>query len=122
MFADPAVVAVNGSNKSLVRINQDKYSSEYLLRSSTDEYRLFIRNSSRFDKRVNAQVDRHNAEFIHTVFPTSTTPLIVRRQYVVIENQQGDTLADPTYTATGLLAFLTASSAANITKMLNSES
>lgn len=122
MFADPAVVAVNGSNKSLVRINQDKYSSEYLLRSATDEFRLFIRNSNRFDKAVNAKVDRHNAEFIHTVFPTDTTPLIVRKVYTVIENQQGDTLVDPTYVATGLMAFLTASSSANITKMLNSES
>lgn len=123
MFADPAVVTINAVAKNLVRINQDKYSSEYLLRSATEEYRLFIRNSSRNDSRTGKVIDRHNAELIHTVFPVApATMATVRKAYVVIENEQGDTLADPTYVAAGLLAFLTASSNANITKMLNSES
>jgi hypothetical protein len=51
MFADPSVVTINAVAKNLVRINQDKYSSEYLLRSSTEEFRLNIRNSSYADKK-----------------------------------------------------------------------
>jgi hypothetical protein len=108
--------------KNLVKINQDGYSSEYLLRSATDEYRLRIRNQSRTDKKAGAVYDRHNIELVHTVFATATTPVYVRKAYVVIENQQGDTLTDPTNLAVGLLTFLTASSAANITKMMNFES
>lgn len=50
MFADPQTLTVNAVAKALVRINQDQYSSEYLLRSSTDEFRLKIRNSSYLDK------------------------------------------------------------------------
>lgn len=122
-FADPAVITINGNAKSLVRINQDGYSSEYLLRSATGELRLNIRNTSRTDSKTGKVVERHNAELIDTVFPVAPATLsTVRKTYVVIENEQGDTLLDPIYDASGLLAFLTASSNANIVKMLNSES
>lgn len=120
MFADPAVVTINAVAKNLVRINQDQYSSEYLLRSATDEYRLRLRNSTYTDKKRGAVIDRHNVELIHTVFPVAPATLsIVRKVYTVIENQQGDTLVDPTKVAAGLFAFLTE---ANITKMMNFES
>jgi len=123
MFADPAVVTINSVAKNLVRINQDGYSSEYLLRSATDEIRLNVRNSSRLDKKRNVTIDRHNVEIVQTVFPVApSTTSIVRKAYVVIENQVGDTLTDPLNVALGLLAYLSATGGANITKMLNSES
>jgi hypothetical protein len=120
MFADPSVVTINAVAKNLVRINQDKYSSEYVLRSATDEYRLNIRNSSYTDKKRGVTIDRHNAELIHTVFPVSPSTLsTVRKVYTVIENQRGDTLVDPRNTALGLFAFLMS---ANIDKLMNFES
>lgn len=120
MFADPAVITINGAAKSLVRIRHDQYSSEYLLRTSTEEFRLNIRNTSYIDKRQKVLRDRHNVELVHTVFPVApATVSLIRKTYVVIENQQGDTLTDPTNDAVGLLAFLTS---ANITKLMNSES
>jgi hypothetical protein len=120
MFADPAVVTINAVAKNLVRINQDKYSSEYLLRSSTDEIRLNIRNSSYVDKKRGVSIDRHNVEIIQTVFPAvAGDPSIVRKTYVVIENQIGDTLTDPRNVALGLLAFLTS---AKIDQLMNFES
>jgi len=123
MFADPTTVTINGGAKALVRINQDQYSSEYLLRSATDEYRLRIRNTSYFHKDRKVTIDRHNVELAHTVFPVApATTSFIRRVYTVIENQQGDTLVDPTYVAAGLYAWLTASTNANITKLMNLES
>lgn len=120
MFADPSVVTINAVAKNLVRINQDQYSSEYMLRSSTNEYRLSIRNTSYLDKKRGVMIDRHNFELKETVFPVAPATLsVVRKTYVVIENQQGDTLTDPTKHAVGLLAFLTE---ANITKAMNFES
>nr|UJQ85583.1 MAG: hypothetical protein 2 [Leviviridae sp.] len=120
MFADPAVITVNAVAKNLVRINQDKYSSEYLLRSATDEFRLNIRNTSYTDKKRGVAIDRHNVELIQTVFPVApATTSIVRKTYVVIENQVGDTLADPRELAKGLLAFLTTM---QIDKLMNQES
>jgi len=123
MFADPQTLTVNAVAKNLVRINQDTYSSEYLLRSTTNEFRLKIRNSSYRDKARNVMIDRHNVEFTETVFPVAPATLsTVRKTYVVIENQQGDTLADPTYDAAALFVWLTASTNANITKLMNFES
>jgi len=123
MFADPQTLTVNSVAKALVRINQDQYSSEYLLRSSTDEFRLTIRNTSYLDKKRNVMIDRHNVEFVHTVFPVSPATLsTIRKAYTVIENQQGDTLTDPTYVASAMFAWLTASTNANITKLMNFES
>jgi hypothetical protein len=46
----------------------------------------------------------------------------IRKTYVVIENDVGDTLTDPIYVASALLTFLTAGSNANIVKLLNTES
>lgn len=120
MFADPSVVTIDSVAKNLVRINQDQYSSEYMLRSSTDEFKLIIRNTSYYNKRTASPTDRHNFELTQTIFPVApATTSVVRKVYVVIENQRGDDLAANTDVAVGLLAFL---SEANITKAMNFES
>lgn len=120
MFADPATLTVNAVAKNLIKIRQDNYSSEYMLRTANDEFKLNIRNTSYSDKKRGVSIDRHNVELIHTVFPVAPATLsTVRKCYAVIENQQGDTLTDPQYVASALFAFL---SAANITKLLNWES
>lgn len=122
MFASPAVITINGVAKSLERVNQDKYSSEYMLRTPTEQFQLNVRNNTYKDKS-GIMVDRHNAELVHTVFAVApSTRNYVRKAYVVVENQQGDTLVDPLNDSVGLLSFLTATSGANITKMLNFES
>jgi hypothetical protein len=120
MFADPAVITINSVAKNLVRINQDKYSSEYLLRTATEEFRLNVRNTSYADKKRGVTIDRHNCELIWTVFPVApATTSVVRKTYAVIENQRGDTLIDPRDNAVGLFDFLTWS---NIDKLMNFES
>jgi hypothetical protein len=120
MFADPAVVTINTVAKNLVRINQDKYSSEYLLRSSTDEIRLFVRNTTYVDRKRGVSIDRHNVELVQTVFPVAPATIsTVRKAYTVIENQIGDTLTDPRYLALALYAFLTS---AKIDQLMNQES
>nr|UJQ85279.1 MAG: hypothetical protein 2 [Leviviridae sp.]UJQ85538.1 MAG: hypothetical protein 2 [Leviviridae sp.] len=120
MLADPAVVTINAVAKNLVRINQDGYSSEYLLRSATEEHRMHVRNTSYTDKKRSVLIDRHNVELIHTVFPVAPATLsTVRKVYIVIENQQGDTLVDPRNVALGLFAYLTS---AKIDQLMNLES
>jgi len=120
MFADPAVVTINAVDKPLIRIKHDDYSSEYLLRSATDEMRLHIRNTTYTNKKDGKRVDRHNVELIQTVFPVApATSSTVRKTYAVIENQVGDTLTDPKNVALGLFEFLTGS---NIDKLMNQES
>jgi hypothetical protein len=120
MFNDPAVVTVNAVAKNLVRINQDTYSSEYMLRTATDEFKLNIRNTSRTDKSKKLRVDRHNVELTQTVYPVApSTRSYFRKAYLVFENEEGDTLTDPQYIVGALCAFM---SNANIQRLINQES
>lgn len=121
-FADPAVVTINAVARNLVRVNQDGFGSTYRLRSATDDYQMIVKNSSYTDKKTGQLIDRHSVDLMHTVFATTTAPAIRRHVYTVIENQQGDTLTDPRDVAVGLLSFLTASTGANVTKLMNFES
>lgn len=121
MLTDPLVISINGVNKSLNRVNQDRYSSEYMLRTTTEEYRVRIRNSSRPNKaKGGLRVDRHNVEITHTVFPVApSTRSFTRFAYTVFENEEGDTLLDNSYVVTALGGLL---SAANIAKLQGYES
>jgi len=124
MFADPQTLTVNSVAKALNKIGTGNGTSEYLLRSDTDEYRLNIRNTSYADKkRAGVMIDRHNVEFVHTVFPVAPATLsTVRKTYVVLENQRGDVLTTPVHVASALLSWLTATTNANLTKLVNYES
>jgi hypothetical protein len=121
MFPDPLVVTINAVAKNLIRINQDGYSSEYLLKEATGEYRAKLRNSSRTDStRGGKVIDRHNIELVYTIYPVS--PAIfptIRKEYIVFENDVGDDSALVAKLVAGLSAFTTE---ANATKLLNFES
>lgn len=121
MFADPQVITINGVGKSLNRIGSGNGTSEYLLRTATEEFRLNIRNTSYTDKKRAVQMDRHNVEFVHTVFGVAPAVDMKRKTYFVFENQKGDTLTDPVLDASGLLAWATATSNAALTKLVNYE-
>lgn len=124
MFGNTLTITVNSVDKVLNRINEGDYSSEYLLRLTTEEYRLFIRNSSVNDKkRPGAIMDQHNVELIHTIYPVAPATLsTVRRCFATFLNQQGDSLTEPLQDALGLIAWLSASSGAAIGMLQNFES
>jgi hypothetical protein len=120
MFADTITITINSIAKVLVRINQDGYSSEYLLKESLSEFRLRLRNTSYTDKVRSKKVDRHNVELVETVYPVApATSATIRKCYTVFENDNGDSLVTTAKTVVGTLAFLTE---ANATKLLNYES
>nr|UJQ85249.1 MAG: hypothetical protein 2 [Leviviridae sp.] len=121
MFSDPATVTINAVAKNLIRINQDGYTSEYLLKETTGEYRLRIRNTSYVDKtRAGKKVDRHNVELTHTIYPVApVTQPEIRKAYMVFENDVGGDTGLMAKTVAGLSAFMTE---ANATKMINFES
>lgn len=121
MFADTLTLTVNGAAKVLVRINQDAYSSEYLLRDTLGQYSLKLRNSTYSDKtRSGTKVDRHSAEFIQTINPVAPSLISTRRKaYAQFECDTIDTVVDPVKHTAALMAFL---SEANLTKLANFES
>jgi hypothetical protein len=120
MFADTLTVTINAVAKVMTRINQDKYSSEYLLRDTLSEFRLQIRNSSYKNKVTGKSMDRHNVELVETVY--AVAPAIVptiRKAYTVFENERSDPLTASFNFNKGFAAFF---SDANITKLVNGES
>lgn len=116
-FSDPIAVTVNAIAKSLVRINQDGYSSEYFLREATQEFTVKIRNTS--FTRNGQTIDRHNVELTQTVYATATVPALVRKAYSVIENSRSDSPGEAVYIGKALADFM---STANLTKLINRES
>lgn len=118
MFADPITITVNAVAKSLVKINQDSYGSEYFLRETTQEFRLKIRNTT-FTPKGGRVTDRHNVEFTNVVYGTETVPQKVRKAYSVFEHERSDTDVLVAKDFVGHIGFLTE---ANIGKLLNYES
>lgn len=119
MFTDTITITINAVAKVLTRVNQDKYSSEYLLRESLGNYTLLIRHSSYLDKTRGVTVDRHNVELKQTVYAVGTTPAIIRKSYLVFENDNRDDGVVIGQFVAGFVAFPTAG---NVTKMINWES
>ena len=122
MLGDTLTFTLGGSGgtaKVLSKINQDKYSAEYLLRSSTDEVRARVRHTKEGVKNGSPAMERHNVELTQTVFATSSAPAMVRQCYVVLRTQVGDDLALNVDVAQALAFFMTE---ANLTKLTGWES
>lgn len=121
MFADTITITINAVAKVLTKINQDSYSSEYLLRETTGDFRLRLRNSSYTDKtRGGRKIDRHNVELVQTIYPVAPAVYnVINKFYAVFENEPGVAVVDAAKFSAGTAAFLTE---ANITKLLNFES
>jgi hypothetical protein len=125
MFADTITYTdVHGTEDfAFVKVNQDKYSSEYRYTTDTKRVTLKIRNTNRFDKSSLKTFDRHNVEVQETIFAVAPSTLsTVRTAYFTFEVQQGDVLADVVALGVALCGWLTASSAANMGKMAQFES
>lgn len=105
-LANPIVIALNGTNYNLPKINQDNYGSEYLYRGTTFEIRLKIRHSTEKAKGVTVPTNRHNVELTQTVYATSTSPAIVRQSYAVIRGANDDADLNVSYVTQGLVDFL----------------
>lgn len=86
MLGDTITVTLGGTGgtaRTLTKINQDQYSSEYLGKSATDELRMKVRHSTQNPPAGAApqgalappvKLDRHNVQIEQRVFPTASFP------------------------------------------------
>jgi hypothetical protein len=96
-IANPLVITIGGSGgtaKSLPKVNQDAYGSEYLLRETTQEFRVRIRHSRESVAVGQYPIERHNVEFTQTVYGTAPAPDKIRQAYIVLRNTKTDLAAD----------------------------
>jgi len=113
-FGATVTITVNAVAQVLNRINQDAYGSEWLLRTTLEEYRLKIRHSTEsntagIDARLRG-MDRHNMELTHTVFATTTAPQIVRQAYSIYRISPGDDVTAAKNFVDGFTSFIDGSS------------
>lgn len=119
MFAATITVTIDSVAKVLNRISDGNYSSEYLLRETTSEFRMKIRHSSYIRKKTGRPVHRHACELTQLVFGTDTDAEIERKFYFVMENDHADPSTDTLNFGVGMVGFATSG---NLTKLIGWES
>lgn len=91
MLGNTLTIPQAGGDKVLIKINQDGYSSEYLLRETLGEYRAKIRHTKVGSTSQRPyEADRHNFEVVQKIFAAGDVPEYERKFYFVIETKPGD--------------------------------
>jgi hypothetical protein len=119
-FGDTITITINSVDKILKKINQDGYSSEYLLRDTDREFSLRIRNSK--DKAVvnGFPQERHYITFTETIYEVvGTSPAYSRTITSTLLFDKTDVKADALLSFVGFVGFLTST---NMGKALDWES
>lgn len=119
MLSNTLVLPLSTGNVTLVKINQDSYSSEYLFRDATSQYRARIRHTKVAAKNGRPSYDRHNFEVVQTIFAAGEVAEYERKFYFVVEHLPNDTsivLAD------GVCDLSIATAGAFLTSLLGWES
>lgn len=91
MLGATLVLPCSSGNVTMVKVNQDNYSSEYLFRNATSQYRARIRHTKTAAKNGRPAYDRHNFEVVQTVFQAGEVAEYERKFYFVIEQLPSDT-------------------------------
>lgn len=123
MLGNSVSITVNGIAKTMLLVNQDNYSGEYLLKEATEKWQLRVSHSTQSpDKASGVVYERHNVSFTHTTYAMPGVSPEVRRQIsTTFVCKAGDeTLA--LYISNGLATWLTASSSAKTVSILGGES
>lgn len=109
-FANPLVIHVDAGTKSLPRINQDSYGSEYYLREATQEFTVKIRNTTESPSKDGKVFERHNVEITRHVFEVvGTSPDLVYQTFFVFRTEKTGVQATATNQALALADFATTS-------------
>lgn len=91
--ASTFVLPQSGGDITMNKINQDGYTTEYLFRNTTDEYRAKVRHSvvNRGSKASPDLYDRHNVEVVRTTFAAGAVPETYAKAYFVLEQKAANT-------------------------------
>ena len=119
MLGDTITVTINAVAKTLSKINQDGYASEYFLKEALSEFRLRVRHTKDRVSAGSKERHRHQISLMETVYATSTVPQFDRVSTISFVSTFDDPAANQGYNTVGLEAWGTQ---ANIVKLANWES
>jgi hypothetical protein len=119
MLGDTITITHNAVSRVLSKINQDNYSSEYVLTTSTQNFRVFVRHTKEAAKTGALPIHRHYIELTVTTFATPTAFEVKDYSSFVVRNREGSDPAVTLLAAKSQLGWLTD---ANVTKLIAWES
>lgn len=88
--ANTLTITIDSVDHVLKRIKQDEFWTQYYLHEADEEFTVNVRHSLDAPNKFGVAYDRHNVEFVHTVFATDTTPARTRNTYFVTRNERSD--------------------------------
>jgi hypothetical protein len=119
-ITNPLVITYNAVAKTLPRINQDNYGSEYFLSEATQSFRVKIRHSVESPQKDGSAFDRHNVEVTHVVFAVGSVPAITSQVYAVLRDTPLNTAAtEMSYLGGALTGLLTSDNLAALYGWVN---
>lgn len=119
MLGNTLVLPLSTGNVTLLKINQDSYSSEYLYKGTLSEYRTKIRHSKTTSTATKPSNDRHNIEVTEVTYATGTAAEFERKVYLVVEQPPSDSSI---VNQDGLCDWLIATANVNLISLMNWES
>lgn len=119
MFSDPQSVTINAVAQSLPRIGQGLGSGVY--QKDDGSYKLSISHANGARNRRVIRLDNYKTA-TDPLIPTQNAPYRMGVYLVVDVPKVGYTITEQGYVTNGFLAYLSASSYANMTKFLGGES
>lgn len=118
-FNDPLTVTIDSVARNLARIDFARGSSEYSEVTETDRVTAVVRSSTSKPDQNGNVTHRHNISVRQVVFATDTESEKVRQAAFTLQRYDGDSLADVTGMALGMIDLITQ---ANLDKLVNYES
>lgn len=94
MFTNTLTLTINAVARTLTRINQDNYGSEYTYSDAVEEISMKIRHSNESSSKGLPIVKRHNVFLERTVFATPTVSEKYFSTTVTLRNRLGSDPAD----------------------------
>jgi hypothetical protein len=91
MLGNTLDLTIGGATITMVKINQDAYSSEYMFRNATHQYTAKVRHSRTKQSGVQPSYDRHNFEVVVLTFASGETAESYQKFYFVMEQHASNT-------------------------------
>lgn len=121
MLTTPTTITIDGTAHSLSKISEGNFQSVWRKKAAGLQIDLNLRHSYEGKAGDLNRIERHNAEIIHTTFDAEGKPT-TWSAYVVLRTPQSLGASPVVLTTAGMLAWLSASTNANLTALANWES
>lgn len=120
MLASPITITIDGTGHSLSKIREDNFQSIFRKKAAGLQIDLNIRHS--YEKAgVKGRTERHNVELVYTTYDEDGVPTS-NSAYMVLRVPESVGATPVVNTATGLMAWLAASTYAATTSIASWES